>query len=349
MKKLTLVILLLIVAMHMSAQKTIQVSNDPGLGIIADETSLQTAIDNASPGDTLLVYPSGRSYGRVNIDKPLHIIGFGFRTDTTQQPSLGIESQAFDTYAFQVNVTQGGQNGSIQSLRVEERTTITAANNYRIIRCNLETLNVMNVSNFELRGNFIGPGRISTSNRCNNIGSTIAYNAILRNVQNAIIENNIFSIEDLVTDGSGCNTRRTLWVDNASGNITIRQNIFRDIVNASNSYIYNNILTEIGSVGGSNSTTDNNFVCDQDETPNCDEVFVGYPTGDYSFDSRYQLSSTSPAKGAGRNGEDCGVFGGASPYQLSGIPKRPLIYQLDVPGNAQGGSMTIEVKVRSGN
>lgn len=351
MKNLRLVILLVLSSLHLSAQKTIQVSNDPGLGILADETSLQMAIDNASPGDTLLVYPSGRNYGRINIDKPLHIIGFGFRTDTAQQPSLGIESQAFDTNVFGVNVTQGGQNGSIQSLRVIERTAISDANNYHILRCDLQTLTVSNASNFELRGNFIGSVLINTSVKCTSHfnSRTNSYNAILSNVQNVIIENNIFSGEDFGITVNDCDFTRNLLVDGASSNVVIRQNVFRDYVSANNSDVYNNILTEIGNVEGNNSTIDNNFICDQDGTPNCDEVFVGYPTGDYSFDSRYQLLPTSPARGTGRNGEDCGVFGGASPYQLSGVSRRPLIYQLDVPGNAQGESMIINIRVRSNN
>ncbi len=78
-------------------------------------------------------------------------------------------------------------------------------------------------------------------------------------------------------------------------------------------------------------------------------VFVGYPTqGSYSFDTRWQLTPTSPAKAAGLNGEDCGIFGGPNPYKLSGIHNRPLIYEVKAPVYVPNGSdLNITVKVRA--
>jgi len=77
-----------------------------------------------------------------------------------------------------------------------------------------------------------------------------------------------------------------------------------------------------------------------------DNVFVG---GDY--DARWKLREGSPAKGAGANGEDCGIFGGSSPYVLSGVPPLPTIYYFDVPVSVPStpNTLPIEIKVKVSN
>jgi len=59
-------------------------------------------------------------------------------------------------------------------------------------------------------------------------------------------------------------------------------------------------------------------------------VFVN--TG--SDDAKWRLKAGSPAIGAGFNGVDIGLFGGAAPYTLSGIPAIPRITHLVVPTTA---------------
>jgi hypothetical protein len=66
-------------------------------------------------------------------------------------------------------------------------------------------------------------------------------------------------------------------------------------------------------------TADNGNILNKDMTT----VFL--LTG--STDGKYQLKSTSPAKGADAEGGDCGMFGGSDPYVLSGVPSElPTIY-----------------------
>ena len=69
-----------------------------------------------------------------------------------------------------------------------------------------------------------------------------------------------------------------------------------------------------------------------------------------SNDARYQLRAGSPAIGAGVGGMDAGMFGGANPYRLSGIPPTPSIYKL-TSGSTQtsGNPYTIIFSTRSNN
>ena len=75
-----------------------------------------------------------------------------------------------------------------------------------------------------------------------------------------------------------------------------------------------------------------------------DNVFAGV-TGN-STDGQWQLTSGSSAIGAGSGGANCGIFGGADPYQLSGI-SGPSIYSITMPSAgtpANGINVTLKVK-----
>ncbi|GAB4372155.1 MAG: hypothetical protein Kow0042_15340 [Calditrichia bacterium] len=77
-------------------------------------------------------------------------------------------------------------------------------------------------------------------------------------------------------------------------------------------------------------------------------VFVD--SGSVSTDGDWQLRSGSPAIGAGLNGEDCGMFGGTTPYILSGIPAIPTIYFFVAPSSASGTQgLQVQIKAKSNN
>ncbi|MEZ5083070.1 MAG: hypothetical protein R2750_06440 [Bacteroidales bacterium] len=76
------------------------------------------------------------------------------------------------------------------------------------------------------------------------------------------------------------------------------------------------------------------------------DLYVG-ATGN-STDGQWQLKVGSPAIGTGEDGADIGIFGGESPYVLSGLPAIPAIYDL----NAQSlptNTLDVTVKAKSHN
>ena len=77
----------------------------------------------------------------------------------------------------------------------------------------------------------------------------------------------------------------------------------------------------------------------------------GIFTGTGSTDGQWQLAPGSPAKGAGVGGTDCGIFGGTTPYVLSGIPSIPSIYTLTSSGGTTvpGLTMPITISTRGNN
>jgi len=105
----------------------------------------------------------------------------------------------------------------------------------------------------------------------------------------------------------------------------------------------NNISYNLMAIAGTNSNH-NQFSVDMTT------VFVDFNGVHSSPDGKWQLAEGSLAKGAGSSGVDCGIFGGSTPYVLSGIPDLPHIYEADIPATANtGSSFEISIKVKSGN
>ena len=63
-------------------------------------------------------------------------------------------------------------------------------------------------------------------------------------------------------------------------------------------------------------------------------------------DGIWQIDPAGPAAGTGTFGIDIGMFGGITPYILSGIPEIPTIYQFYGPSNASQ-TLQIQAKIKS--
>ena len=67
-----------------------------------------------------------------------------------------------------------------------------------------------------------------------------------------------------------------------------------------------------------------------------------------STDGRHMLLGTSAAKNAATHGGDCGAFGGATPYILSGLPAyMPHITEAVVPSKPTDGKITVKLKIET--
>ncbi|MCM1519135.1 MAG: hypothetical protein NC117_10895 [Pseudoflavonifractor sp.] len=76
-----------------------------------------------------------------------------------------------------------------------------------------------------------------------------------------------------------------------------------------------------------------------------ENTFIDNISGD-----RYLLRDDSVAKGKATDGGDCGAFGGATPYVLSGIPvNMPHIVEALIPSAPTDGKLDIKLKVATQN
>lgn len=306
-------------------------------GADADYTALQAAIDAAMNGDTIHLEPSSMTYGDITLNKPLTIIGPGYLLDEN------------------TNLQASPITSKVNSI-----TLATGCNN-------------SNITGLEISGIYRS-GEIGEVNITRNLINTISFSAS-QNVNNLFISHNFFETSttySIYITGGGSKTltianniftktnTHTGYINFAGGSdVTAVNNCFdAQTVTATNTVFQNNIFTRAGITNSGNCSFANNIAQGNylptgngnvnNATPA--NIYEDYPNTSSSFtkDSRYQLKSGSPAIGAGISGEDCGAFGTATPYRISGIPAIPSIYKFVAPSIVTG-NFNVTISTRSNN
>lgn len=335
MKKLTaLICFLAAFALHCTVHI---VNNQPNTD--PDFATLSAAYAAAADGDTLYVCGSATGYGDLTLTKPLTIIGTGYFLTANPQTQANGYGAILGTINF-----NAGSSGSLISGCQLSRITAGASNvivkrnfindqlmsNSPSISIPAGITNVALVQNFLQRGatNYMGP-----------LVSALGTNSSI------YIANNLFY--------SATTNSFTILSIASSSTATIENNIFYSTAGAvsiNNSTFQNNIMRSGTFSPGTGSTYFNNigngtqFGTANGNQSNVNMATVFTLTG--SPDGMYSLPAGSPAIDAGINGEDCGIFGGPSPYVLSGLPEGlPAIYEFLAPSS--GFTYPAQIKIRA--
>lgn len=336
----------------LSAQQTYWVSNRGDL-VEVDFVSVQDAINAASNGDTILLYPRQVSYGVLTLDKSLHLIGAGYNMDTLQQPSLSYEFEFPSSYFTSVTIIAEGSGSSFQSIDMGRVNISDGATDLRIFSCYTNTMRIRDARNIQIKGCYMTGRTCPFTYRTSPGGRSIcvggAINFLSANASNIIIANSILV---------GSESRNVPIYGRVSGLVV--KNCYLGFYIAyqsdvSNTMYINNISTT--ALGGPNSVAHNNIILSGQPTQNANGNRYGHTytevfgdVNDRSFDLRYELAPNSPAISTGLGGIDCGPFGGSEPYLPSGVVGRPLIYQLNMPVELESGNdMHVNVKVKTTN
>lgn len=306
-------------------------------GIPANFTTIQQAHDTSivQAGDTLHLEPSPTSYGTLTASKKLIIIGPGYYLNENQNQQQNITSAKISSFDL-----LPGCNGTV-------------------------------ISGIYITGNnFIRTGNVSISR--NRLGGGIYLdNSTGPSFSNVLISQNYFLANCVdIVNGSASFT---------ISNLVIRNNYLPEFINLNaniSGVISNNVLGQIlyGSVtnfninnnifygsfssyiqGGSNAIY-NNIGTSSNGLPfnngnqngiNILTLFVGNTGG--NTENQWKLAPNSAALGTGIGGVDCGMYGGLSPYVVSGLPPVPSIYLLTAPLNSNGNQLPITIGVKSNN
>ncbi|MCF8299298.1 MAG: hypothetical protein K9J13_17245 [Saprospiraceae bacterium] len=327
MKKLTFLLAFMLLA-AISTKATIwTVSNNPVDSSAADYSNLQTAINNASAGDTIYVSGSIISYPAVYIKKKLIIIGAGYHSANSKHFSTMISSI---TLGYELDVYNN---------------VISSANNSAVIGI-MGTINGdVGIDNIVLKRN---KGNIHMSGSTSNLSSNwIIINCIVTTINANIGVSNIFFANNINLGTAQFNSstiKNNLFIGSSA---TGDNNIFKNNIiyfgstlnNFTNSTIQNNLsfagattITTTFSYSTTNTISGNK----ENQDPKFVDVTVSLTTFDYAND--YHLQSSSPAKNAGTDNTDIGIYGGAypfpsggsSPYQTSAMPDIPQIMDLQI-------------------
>ena len=335
----------LMVALNANAA-TWRVNNQ---GYSSDFTDLQFAVSHptVNDGDTIHVEPSGVSYGTVVCAKQLVLIGPGFKLGLPNgNPDLQANSEMATVNRIQLDA--GSEGTVIHGLRIAYAGTSSEIN--------------VNVSDIVIEGNFFDSGtEVVLSNSSvltlNNVAihgnyfstaGVVQYNSTTVHSYNGIvITNNYFEgdgidLVDATTALSNCTVAFNVF--NAPGNncdvisTDVHDNIFNDpsaTITPTQNNIHHNLAAGVATLPGGNDNVNGVLMS---------AIFVGSGSEDAMWTLQAGVDALYPASDA----TERGIFGGADPYVLSGIPPVPTIYHLLSPTNAQAGTpLQVEISTRS--
>ncbi|WP_019990589.1 right-handed parallel beta-helix repeat-containing protein [Rudanella lutea] len=330
--KTTLLILGLMLATTFTfAQNVIRVQNGQ---------SLQTIIDDPAfvAGSVLLLDPG--SYGSVIVRKRVSIIGSGYFNGTNEAQlddvtfasnNLTASDGSLITGCSMRTITISRSNITVQRCRFYPNSStddinIGAIDNARLVQCFIDGNVVISgdATNFLIK-NCIINGAIYTRNSSVRYTGVIAHNTMT------------YAACDVISLGT------------TNVNVTVANNILITPATCNNANAGQNYRTDMFASFNNNIVRLGNY-----QSTNPSNVFLNVanmagtlftPAGT-SLEGQYMLSASSPARGAGEGGTDCGAFGGADPYVLTGSPVGPVIQDLQVPATARQNE-TIQIRLRA--
>lgn len=312
------------------------VNNQPNTD--PDFSSLSAAYAAAADGDTLYICGSATGYGDLTLTIPLTLIGPGYFLTANPQTQATGYSAVLGTITYSTG-SSGSLISGCQLSRINVNTgNIIIKRNYindSILSSSPSIPIAAGVSNIAVVQNYLQRGTNYTSSLISALGTNSAI----------YIANNIL----YSSSGSGF----TILSIASSSTSTVENNIFyatAGTASINNTTFQNNIIRAGYFNPGTGSSYFNNignatqFGTANGNQSNVNMATVFLLTG--SPDGMYSLIAGSPALGSGSNGADCGIFGGPSPYVLSGLPEGlPAIYEFLAP--ASGFTYPAQIKIRA--
>lgn len=317
-----LLIITSLIAIQVSA--TTHRVNSNGFG--AQYTDLQAAIDAAVAGDTLHIEGSAAAYGNGVLDKELHLFGPGYYLTE----NVGLQARSLEA-----------QVPLLQLLPGAEGSTVSGLNIYSILQ--------IMVGEITIRRNWLNEVRI------HNGGNGAYSNVVL--IQNWINSNVYHNFGGVPTITNlmfiNCYIRGAQFGLATSVTGTMANCVSVTGISVWNMEIFNCIIKTGGYVLNNNTfhhniSHDAGLPAGNNNQLNVDMSTVFVSSG--TTDGILQLETGSPAVGTGVSGDDIGMYGGASPYRLSGIPAIPSVYEYAVPATAlEGSTINVTISTRTNN
>lgn len=336
---LKLILLFSIVSITNTNAKIYRLNNSPQ--IPSDFKDIYTALQQINTGDTIYAEGSSMKYGDLIINKKVTIIGTGYNLAENAISECNSQSAEFTNLL----INSGAEGSNIVSLvfnsdSSSNQNVYIRSNDITVKRClfkhNLDISLDTVINNLAFIQNYTSESILAKKT------------AVLNNI---LISNNVV-IQSIKFP--------------CSSKINITNNVVRKIINANNSMIANNIQldenttkTFTAGFSGTNNIYKNNITKNTEAKyiPSGASNILGvdmatvFQTYEDDFttvnDSRWKLKIDSPAKKAGFDGADCGVFGGSIPYVLSGIPPIPIITDIIIDNSSQDNDfIKLKIKVK---
>ena len=315
-------------------------------GITADFTALQAAHDGALAGDTIYLESSPTSYGALTSSKKLTVIGTGYFLDVN--PDLQAFTLPAKVDAIYLNA--GSAGSSIEGVSTGSNS-ITISVNDVVVRRNYLGSPGQGIPDYSV-------GTVSINSGASNILITQNFALVITNSGTStgiLITNNLLSFHAYYGEATTnpCLNLTTNTVAIIKNNIVRRGILTAYNSNITNNIIYNGFFSGTGNLVSNNIGNSTQFGTTDGNQSSVDMTTVFLGTG--SYDNFFKLKTGSPAIAAGYGSTqqvpvDAGMYGGSTPYVLSGIPAIPSIYYFkNQPVGSNSDPIDVQVKVRSNN
>jgi hypothetical protein len=297
----------------------------------------------SSNGDTILVQGTGINYVTMSISKRLTIIGPGHRPVDKQNNQKAIVDNILLNTGSNRTTIIGLETSNIQAMNF-------GIDSVSIYQCKFLDALYFQASNckywlvdgcvftnidFDVRASNQTVGNLTLRNNIFNgrlfqmAGSFIGYNYVI---------NNIFLCNDVNT----FNNINNFYITN---NIFYRAGLGN--ANSTNLTFNSNCSYQCIGTSGNNFPNGTNFT-------NVDPMFTtSIGTGAlFSYNTDYNLQSTSTLKNAGTDGTDLGVYGGSGDFDINGVPHNPYVKTITITGPSSinaGDSLQVYIKAKVKN
>lgn len=326
MKKYLLFLFFFVSFHHFSLGTIHVVSNQSGTE--KDFRSIQSAIEQAAPYDTIFVKGSPMNYGNVLLEKPLVLIGEGFSDELHSGHTAKLTRILFTANPYRRTISSGSvvMGFEFPYFPGQRPNIITVGNE----RMNIENITlernwlwfvevVGNAESWIFRNNVVrgwikggskdgnesigASGFIFQNNIINSLMGfhrgevTIENNVILgrlKDISGAVVQHNIFTREESVLDQVyGCRFLNNI----ASAAVVGIEECYDNPSDFVSGYLCE---------GESNTGSGNRI--------GVDPGFVYWPGDDIMGGTAFKLTDTSPGRGDNASGSDAGIFGGKYPF-----------------------------------
>ncbi len=303
-------------------------------------SNLQVAINNASTGDTIYLYPSNTSYGNITIMKKLHIFGFGY--DGTEGHVSKIDHLYLDT---STTPSTSSSLSTIQGLTIIGGISCSKdnINNITIIGNQIDYISFnSNCSSWVIKNNYIENYINLYDNNSivilNNIFKGSSHPIYTCNSSSLVVSNNLFMQWSYFSDIQNASISNNIFICNSNSYTggDMNNNTFTNNISYCSNVSYTYTLPPTGNTGTGNF---------QDTNPG---FITGTTTSIYDYTLDYHLQPSSAGKNAGTDGTDIGPYGGTEPFIWGGAFSIPKVTQITIsnPVINQGTTININVKAK---
>ncbi|GAB4418153.1 MAG: hypothetical protein OHK0039_29280 [Bacteroidia bacterium] len=310
MKNVLLTGALLLGSLAALAQNILTVDNNPLTA--AQYTDLQAAVDAASPGDFIYIYPSETQYATtLTLDKEVHLRGVSHFPG--QVNAIGDLNLVDDPTS-----PDDASNASVSGLWINRIRTLSGTqNNIRIANCRLAVVGEISPSGPPQGNGWIiegcvlinASGPLAPISAPGGLNWVIHHNIIQRTTNSALIQNlsstalvfnNLFIMDfaTMVNNAPNVHFQNCMfWYTGNSGTF---------FYTASSGVSFTNCLTYAPVAGSFAALPGSNNL------DNVNPLFVSVSSAapQFSYSHDYRLAPGSPAIGAGTNGDDIGIYDG---------------------------------------